>query len=183
VSPLCPQTARPCAKQNIFLTFSLSPRADDMFNICNYGRATSIPLLRLYRRMAPPYFLNDKIARFSPIRSYRLSILQPNQQQIISRIPKSILYGCKKLYILLERYGDNIVGSIAEDSYQMSQKPRMWWFRVRIELHDVCEGPICIQIATQATRKSVAKKNAFSEALKTLSTSLVASVIVVRNAF
>jgi hypothetical protein len=181
VSPLCPRTARPCAKQNIFLTFSLSPLADNMSNLCNYGRATSIPLLRLCRRMAPPYFLNDNIARFSSIRSYRPSILQPNQQQISSRIPKSILYGCKKLYILLECYGDNVVGSIAQDSHQMSQEPRMWWFRVRIELHDVCEGPICIQIATEATRKSVAKKNAFSEVLKTLSTSLVASVIV-RNA-
>jgi hypothetical protein len=180
VSALCPRT-RPCAKQIIFPTLSLSPLADNMPNLCNYGRASSIPLLRLCRHIAPPYFLNDNIARFSPIRSYRPSILQPNQQQLSSRSPKSILYECKKLYILLERYGDNIVGSIAQDSHQMSQKPRTWWFRVRIELHDVCKGPICIQIATEATRKSVAKKNAFSEALKTLSTSLVASVIV-RNA-
>jgi DNA polymerase III epsilon subunit-like protein len=148
-----------------------------MSNLYIRGRATEILLGRCCRRVASPHLLKDNVARSFPIRSYRASILEPRQKQILSKVPKNILYECRSLYLLLQRHGDNIVGTISQDFRPTSLKPVTWLYRVRIELHDVCKGPICIQAATEATSKSAAKRKAFSEVLEKLGKSLVAGII------
>lgn len=135
---------------------------------CVRGRATGALLRLCYWRVASPLLFNDKLARFSPIRSYRTSILERNQHQILARVPKSIMYECKSLYLLLERHGNKIVGTISQEFRHTSRKPVTWVLRVRVELHDVCEGPICIQVTAEKPKKSAAKRQAFWEVLNTL---------------
>jgi hypothetical protein len=91
------------------------------------------------------------------------------------------MYECKSLYLLLQRHDDNIVGTISQGFHHTLLKSMIGLYRVRVELHNMCKCPTCIQVATQATENFVAKRKAFSEVIKILGKSLVGGVIAVQK--